>query len=148
MANRKRGEKITPARVPECHPDKKYFNDGLCASCYYHKHHKHLLEVHRQWKRKNAEHAKNYHRQWVYGITPDRYDAMLAAQNGRCAICNEPLIKVHIDHNHQCCAGERSCGECVRGLLCDDCNRGLGSFHDDPLNLLNAIEYLLGIRLG
>jgi hypothetical protein len=144
MINRKRGEKITPARVPTCHPDKPYCGDGLCATCYYHKNHDRRLEAHRAWKRANKEHAKAYHRQWVYGITQEEYDARFAQQNGCCAICNEPLLAVHIDHNHACCSGERSCGKCVRGLLCEDCNRGLGSFHDDPINLLNAIRYLFG----
>jgi hypothetical protein len=48
----------------------------------------------------------------------------------------------HVDHDHNHCKGDRSCGDCVRGLLCADCNRGLGSFHDCIRYLLNAVKYL------
>src|SRR5208337_1476645 len=147
MNQRKRGEKLTPARIPTCHPNRKYFNKGLCSSCYSKQHRAELSTYLHGWQIKNRERKKAYHRQWVYGITQEEYDALFAKQNGRCAVCNEILAMVHVDHDHQCCAGERSCGECVRGLLCADCNRGLGSFHDDPVNLLRAIEYLLDIRL-
>ena len=52
------------------------------------------------------------------------------------------LEKVAIDHDHNCCPGDHSCGDCVRGILCPDCNRGLGSFHDNIEFLKNAIIYL------
>jgi len=139
MNQHKRGEKITPARIPTCHPNRKHFNSGLCSSCYSRTHREQLNQALREWRAN--------HRQWVYGVSQEQYDAMFASQSGRCAVCDEPLNIVHIDHNHRCCVGDRSCGECVRGLLCADCNRGLGCFHDDPISLLRAIEYLLGIRL-
>lgn len=86
----------------------------------------------------------------VYGLTPESYDAMMTAQNGVCAICGLEEMKHHskflkIDHDRSCCSGHRSCGKCVRGLLCSNCNRGLGMFADDPRTLRAAIEYLGGI---
>ena len=86
-----------------------------------------------------------------FGITLIQYDAMLAEQNGCCAICgsgvawkSDRLVKFSVDHDRACCPGKRSCGQCVRGLLCNACNRGLGQFNDDPITLRRAIAYLNG----
>lgn len=82
-----------------------------------------------------------------YGITQAQYDALLASQGGRCAICSatEPGGKHgtwHIDHAHACCPGERSCGACVRGLLCHRCNIGIGHFADNTAVIAAALRYL------
>lgn len=47
-----------------------------------------------------------------------------------------------VDHDHTCCPGKRSCGRCVRGLLCNRCNRALGQFGDDIETLRRAVAYL------
>lgn len=80
-----------------------------------------------------------------YGIDLDDYDRLLKEQEGGCAICCSTVgvdgRRLHVDHDHACC--ERpACGNCVRGLLCDNCNRGLGAFKDDTYRLGRAIEYL------
>lgn len=78
----------------------------------------------------------------AYGITVEEYDQLLAAQGGGCAICGAttPGRKRHkylaVDHCHE--------SGTVRGILCDFCNTGLGSFRDDPALLLAAIKYLGG----
>ncbi|MFJ6508650.1 endonuclease VII domain-containing protein [Streptomyces sp. NPDC091879] len=79
-----------------------------------------------------------------YGITPEQFDAMLADQGGVCAICgNAPGERAfHVDHDHACCAGRRSCGECLRGLLCTHCNSLLAYARDNTKYLHKAIEYL------
>lgn len=82
-----------------------------------------------------------------YGLTPESFDAMLVRQNGVCAICRTPEPggkhgQWHIDHDHSCCPGQRTCGKCIRGLLCDGCNIGLGHFGDDRERLLAAAGYL------
>lgn len=79
-----------------------------------------------------------------YGLTVQQYDEMLASQNGVCAICERPPGKKRlcVDHDHLCCPGIKSCGKCVRGLLCDRCNRGIGLFGDSPQALKKAIRYL------
>jgi hypothetical protein len=76
----------------------------------------------------------------VYGMSRDEYDARLAAQGGRCAICrNAPRKRrLAVDHNHK--TGE------IRGLLCTRCNQKLlGSGNDDPALLRRAADYLDGL---
>lgn len=80
-----------------------------------------------------------------YGITIDEYDAMLARQGGSCAICRGQTKdgrSFFVDHDHACCPGQRTCGGCVRGLLCGDCNLGIGYFNDDTTRIQRAITYL------
>ncbi len=78
-----------------------------------------------------------------FGITPEDYDAMLASQDGGCAICGvkDPSIGMNttrryfsVDHNHE--TGE------VRGLLCGRHNTGIGCFQDDATLLAKASQYL------
>jgi hypothetical protein len=62
-----------------------------------------------------------------FGLTAEEYTGMLAAQGGRCYICHRKpgRRRLAIDHDHSCCPGPKSCGKCIRKLLCDDCNRTL-----------------------
>lgn len=80
------------------------------------------------------------------GITAKQYDDMLVKQGGGCAICGVEACRSGkafcVDHDHSCCNGNGSCGKCVRGLLCNDCNAMLGFAHDDTDRLAKAIEYL------
>lgn len=74
-----------------------------------------------------------------YGMTPERYDAMLEAQGGVCAICGSAEIRGYgkrlaIDHCHD--------SKRVRGILCGKCNRGIGCFDHDPERLAAAVAYL------
>lgn len=79
-----------------------------------------------------------------YGITQEIYDEMLHNQGGVCAICKGPhgKRKFHVDHDHDCCPPNRSCGKCIRGLLCSNCNTAIGLLKDDEKLLRAAITYL------
>ena len=77
-----------------------------------------------------------------FGITVDKYNNFVSIQNNSCAICNKPKElfegmgnNFHIDHCHT--SGK------VRGLLCSNCNTGLGQFKDNIKSLENAIQYLV-----
>jgi Recombination endonuclease VII len=65
-----------------------------------------------------------------YGLTQDGFDLLLERQGYACGMCREPFgdqSPICIDHDHSCCPDEkRSCGQCVRGLLCLPCNTALG----------------------
>lgn len=78
-------------------------------------------------------------RQYLYGVTPEQYQALLDAQDDRCAVCRSDAWpgkdnRPHVDHDHATGA--------VRGLLCGRCNTGLGQFQDDPALLRAAVDYL------
>jgi hypothetical protein len=82
-----------------------------------------------------------------YGLDVSSYAAMLEAQGGVCAVCggDQPGYgrqRFHVDHDHSCCAGSKSCGKCIRGLLCGGCNVGLAQFRDNPETLERAAAYL------
>src|SRR5271157_4560843 len=85
------------------------------------------------------------HLSTFYKKTPEQIEELLATQNGLCAICQEPTTeKLQVDHDHACCSGTNriTCGKCIRGLLCKQCNRMLGFAKDDPARLRRAAEYL------
>lgn len=70
------------------------------------------------------------------------YDALLAGQDGKCATCEQAGSLV-IDHDHACCEESgRSCGLCIRGLLCSSCNSALGLVSDSEGTLNNMLDYL------
>jgi Recombination endonuclease VII len=104
-------------------------------------------ELHLEKVRAGDRYGQRYLR--MYGLTVATYNAMLEAQGGVCAICGQPpgRTRLSVDHDHRCCSGPGSCGKCVRGLLHEYCNRALGLFRDDPLNLRAAAEYLEHYRL-
>ncbi len=81
-----------------------------------------------------------------YKITPERFDAMLAAQGGACAICRKAATafprRIHVDHNHSCCPKTPTCGQCTRGLLCSHCNHSLYTLELSREWLTAASEYL------
>lgn len=80
------------------------------------------------------------------GITFEERDAMLEAQGGVCAICRSPEPFGNgwcTDHDHSCCDSKsKSCGECIRGILCRKCNLALGHAQDSIDILRAAIKYL------
>lgn len=81
-----------------------------------------------------------------YSITEERFQEMLRACDNRCPGCSRLFDDLKrqpdIDHFHDCCESG-SCGECVRGLLCHDCNLLIGHSSDSPATLLNLAKYLM-----
>lgn len=74
----------------------------------------------------------------IYKMSVEEYMNRYGQQGGKCAICGvrKPITydRLVVDHNH-------STGK-VRGLLCPNCNKGLGFFKDDINSLAKAIKYL------
>jgi hypothetical protein len=69
----------------------------------------------------------------------------IADHRGGCAICghDDPGSKGWVvDHDHECCDGEKSCPKCRRGVLCSWCNKMLANAFDRPQILTAAVNYL------
>ena len=105
----------------------------------------------KRWQQENKEHLHAYRREYrkgrkaedrdahlrrTFGITSTDYEELLARQGGGCGICGKRpgKISLHVDHDHE--TGE------IRGLLCVGCNNALGQFHDDPMLLERATDYV------
>jgi hypothetical protein len=115
---------------------------------YWHLHKDEHVIAKREYGRKYRSERKLIDKdkklQKEFGITLKDYNKLFQEQNGVCAICNQPekifskkanqIISLAIDHNHQ--TGK------IRGLLCSDCNTGLGKFKDNKLILESARTYL------
>lgn len=92
-----------------------------------------------QWQESNPDKRKAQ-RLKVFGLTLQEFNQMMESQDHRCAICGfretiDPKLFPVVDHCH-------ATGR-VRGLLCMQCNQGLGKFKDQPRLLYAAAAYLL-----
>jgi len=113
---------------------------------YYDKNSKKLYQNKKEWSQEYYQSHKDlYKKYWwnkkkkLFNIDRDDYDRILKEQNNACIICHrhkdELGYTLHIDHNHE--TGK------FRGLLCYNCNAGLGNFRDNIDSLKNAINYLM-----
>lgn len=100
----------------------------------------------RKYRKMDPERFRDIDLKKKYGVGVEFYNEKLKEQNGKCAICGvkEGTIgtgkfsngRLCVDHVHD--ETDR-----IRGLLCTNCNLGIGSFRDDIDKLWKAIEYLL-----
>jgi hypothetical protein len=71
--------------------------------------------------------------------------SLIAAAQGGCRICGHPEPSTCgwvVDHDRDCCSGDKSCPKCRRGVICQWCNNVLGSAFDRPQILRAAADYL------
>lgn len=112
-------------------PEGRRLRCSRCTSMY-----QKLYRVQNPSKVAARERSKNLRR--YYGINPEEYDKLLTWSDGGCAICGAKKgradLRLYIDHDHTT--------GMVRGLLCNQCNQGLGNFRDDVRLLKIAIAYL------
>ena len=102
-------------------------------------------EYQRANKGKLCDYQRSYHRRRKYGLSEDACQQILELQGNACAVCRTPLTlldRFTIDHDHACCDSIQTCGKCIRGILCVNCNAGLGNFMDDADLMRLAIDYL------
>jgi hypothetical protein len=129
----------------------KYKKDGRQAECkdcnaeYYDKNKKRYHEAYRKRYLANTEEflKNNANRKYKhrYGITTEAKEKMIFEQDGKCLICQNAFQDTkdqNVDHNHET--------KKVRGILCNNCNKGLGLFQDNFELLVSASKYLLSYK--
>lgn len=75
-----------------------------------------------------------YSREHLYGLSETAFKELVTKQRNLCKICECEMGCPHVDHCHQTGA--------VRGLLCQNCNTGIGMLKDSPERLRKALDYL------
>jgi len=125
---------------------------SYCKTCMYESHDKHrkanrpkFAEISRQWRAKNRERSRDHFLKKNYGLPLGSYEQMLKAQDGKCALCGRSdsgskRERFHVDHDHV--TGT------IGGLLCHNCNVGIGHFNHDENILQAAIDYVSRTRGG
>jgi hypothetical protein len=155
-------------KLPEIISNRIIPNEKLCSKCKliklidnFHKsnsskdgHHTYCKECQKIYKKeyyslpgvklKFSKTCKRVFLKRVYSLSVEEYKTLKQNQNNLCKICNKPeraidrrtkmLKELSVDHCHK--TGK------VRGLLCSNCNVGLGNFKDDIGVLIKAIKYL------
>lgn len=123
------------------HPKALYKRQSQCKSC--------RVLIQREYRELNPDinkkiDRKKYLRSKVqlknerylrnYGITLKDFNDLLEKQNNECLICQEKNKRFHLDHCHK--TGK------IRGILCAQCNTGIGLFKENVEYLTNAIRYI------
>jgi hypothetical protein len=114
---------------------------GTCKQC----HSNYMVEYYNnndeQRKIKNKINSGKDFNWKRHRISKELFEEMVAKFDGKCYTCNINKA-TNIDHDHSCCSGQRSCGKCIRGILCSQCNTALGLVKDSKEVLQNLIQYL------
>lgn len=116
----------------------------LCKECYLPTV-KAYRRKHPEFREQQSQKGRIYKLSKEFKLSREQYADLLLKQGGRCAICGSMSAKAdevqfrselpfYVDHDHD--TGK------VRGLLCRNCNFGIGSLKDDPNILHAAIQYL------
>lgn len=97
--------------------------------------------------------AYRKHHLKTYGLTQDSFEWLLTSQNFECYLCKNAETRIHhrtgkvtnlsIDHDHRCCQEKtKSCGECIRHLLCASCNLLVGMAEAKPAHAWRFADYI------
>lgn len=121
-------------------PKNKMYKDGIRPHCIECRRKYEVESFHKHKHKRPYDYLKDKDKklQRTFGIGYEEYLIMLAAQQGGCAICGTTSTGKRkafaVDHNH-------ATGK-IRGLLCGNCNTGIGNLREDEGIMLRAIEYL------
>ena len=122
----------------------KLFKDGVRGTCkrchtdYMNEYYTNNPEKRVKKNQMNSKHKPNWK---SHGLTEQEFNRLYSLRDGRCHSCNLREA-VAIDHDHLCCAKKFSCGKCVRGLLCSQCNTALGLLADSKEYIMLLAKYV------
>lgn len=142
-----------PQPISNFYKNKKKFDglSGYCKKCQADAISRSYYKAPEKWSERQKENRKRdraktlelQRKCWLrreYGITVEEYNDMFTSQGGVCKICRKHVSTLgrglNVDHCHR--TGR------IRGLLCGQCNRGLGFFYDNVEYLESSIKYLKG----
>lgn len=128
--------RIAKAEYRKKHPE-NLKRKKAAARKYYKANKKKIRKKNSEWTRANPRKLLAAQLQRLYGLSLEEFNRLLIEQCGLCRICQKQMtgpIEPCADHDHET--------KKVRGLLCSNCNKGLGFFGDRISNLEAAIKYL------
>lgn len=147
-----RGGNKKPCTIEFC--DKSHYAKGMCRTHYTRWNRNGSLDSLHDIVEDNkiylyGKNEVTYHREYMlmyrYKLTKDKYNEMI--KEG-CNVCgNYQERNIHVDHDHACCNGSYTCGNCVRGVVCNACNQSIGKYEsglirpDHPM-IENIKQYL------
>lgn len=94
---------------------KNWYANNTCAACYQ-----------KRYKLENPDTYRDIKLRHLYGISLDQYNAMLATQGHKCAICKRPDNKLNNGTTQNFVVDHRHSDKKVRALLCHTCNKNVG----------------------
>lgn len=120
-----------------------------------------MIEYRKEYRKENEDYLKEYSKEYhminrirdgkkaikrMYGISPEDFETMISSRDNKCDICKKIMENIPAKGKRLESRGSRI-DHChvhneVRGILCDDCNKGLGHFKDSIPHLQSAIKYL------
>ena len=102
-----------------------------------------LIETSSWRESQSQERLRDLYYKRMYRMSLENFNYMFTSQKGKCKLCNKDLSLLNnnperavVDHCH-------TTGK-VRGILCNECNRGLGYFRDNSEALFRASIYIKG----
>jgi len=139
---RQKFNKSCTAGQPDC--PRPHYSNGMCKNCYERNRRNGTpirinqgkeIYVNNRGGTLTYSNLRKKHLQYYYDLTVEEFEEM--AKDG-CHICGNTRAsfkQLHVDHDHEHCDGPKSCGLCVRGVLCDSCNVAVGKYEQNKLRL-------------
>lgn len=123
---------------------------AIKKSAYYQANKKEILQKLKDERPGNREKNRRSDLKKKFKITLEQFNEMLDNQGNCCFVCKTSnpggaYDQWHIDHDHSCCGPElrkKTCGNCIRGILCSNCNLALGTAKDSATILRALADYI------
>ena len=118
---------------------------------WYQKNKERLDKKSKEWKEKNRDRRLWHEAKRRYGVSFEEYKELMAREV--CDLCGTKIKTKNNNKNAKAKHKQNAIDHChkteheqgiikIRGVLCHQCNKGLGNFNDDTELLEKAIQYL------